>query len=89
VLKFGTVHLNHCPCVAKQDFSDSFDDARLTGPRWSQKQQVSQRAPWRTQSGTKYLIQIGHGLHRFILPNDSLAQPVVEDLRLRAAQIRI
>ncbi len=86
VLKFGAVHFDHRARIAEQHFGRGFDDARFARARRPEEQQVPHRTSRRVQARAKHLVQIHHGLHRFVLPHDLPPQPRFEIPRLHAAQ---
>jgi hypothetical protein len=89
MLKFCAVHLNHRPRITVQHFGRSFDHASFPGTGRSKEKQISQWAPWRAKSSSKYLVQIDHGLDGFILPDDFSPQSLLKISRLYTALVRI
>ena len=89
VLKFRAIHLDHRARIAKQHFRRRFHDARLARTGRSQEQQVPHRTSRRVQAGAKHLVQVHHGLHRFVLPHNLPPQPRFKIPRLHAAATRI
>jgi len=63
--------------------------ARLARSRRSEEQKVPHRPPRRIQAGTKHLVQVYDGLHRFVLPYNLPPQPSLEITRLHAALGRV
>jgi hypothetical protein len=74
VLKLGAVHFDYRALIAKQNFRHGLDDVRFARAGWAQEQQVSYRTARRIHPRGKNLIEINHGLHRFLLSNDASAQ---------------
>src|SRR5713226_2385841 len=70
MLEFRAIDFDHRSCVSKQNFRRRFHNARLAGPRWSQKQQIPYWPPRRVQTGTEDLVQVDQRLHTLFLPDN-------------------
>ncbi len=89
VLEFRAIDLDHHARVSEQNLRRGFHDARFARSRGSQEQKVTNRAPRRIQSGTKYLVEIDEREDAFLLPDDLGPQGVVELARVTAADAGI
>src|ERR1700730_17495684 len=85
VLELGAVHPNDRSRIAEQHFRCGFYQASLARTSWTKEQQVPDWTPRRIQTGAKHLVQIHHRLHRFVLPDDLMAQFGLEIPRLLAS----
>ena len=86
VLELRAVHLDDRARIAKQDLRGGFHDARLARTSGAEEQQVPYGTAGRAHSGAEDLIQVHDGANAFFLPDDLVAQGVLELLRLDAAK---
>src|SRR6267142_5074488 len=85
VLELRAINLDDRASVPKKDLCGRFHDARLSGPGWTQEQQVPHRSAGRIQSGAKNLKHVHEGLYTLFLPHNLGAQGRVKIARVRAA----
>src|SRR5215470_4269882 len=85
MLKFGAVHFNDQPGIAKQNLGRRFHNARLAGTRWAQEKQVPHRPARRVEPGAEDLVKVNKRLHPFFLANDPGAKRLMEIARVVAA----
>src|SRR5437867_1700301 len=89
MLKLTAVNLDYRAQIAKQNLRSGFHDARLSGSGGTEEQKTRYGPPRRVQASAEDLVQVHHGLHGFLLPDNLRAQRCVEFHRFRTAKSRI
>ena len=84
VLELGTVDLHHGARITKQRFGRRFHQARLAGPRGTEKQEIHDGSAGRRQSGFVNLKNARQAPHRAVLTHHPLPQGVLKVLHVRA-----
>src|SRR5215831_1350508 len=78
VLKLRAIDFDNRPRIADEAFRCRLHQSGFTGPRRTQKKEISDRSAWAGHPRQVHLINVNYLLNCFVLTNDSLTEVYFE-----------